>query len=152
MKATIALLLFLAVSLFAAAQGSSPEYDSTLAKQLGADEYGMKSYVLVILKTGPADIQDKELRDSLFRGHFANMRRLAEVKKLVVSGPLAANEREYRGIFIFDVGTPEEAELLLQGDPTVTAGIFEAELFRWYGSAALPVYLETAGKISKRDP
>jgi uncharacterized protein YciI len=152
MKATIALLLFLAVSLFAAAQDPSPEYDSTLAKQLGADDWGMKSYVLVILKTGPADIQDKELRDSLFRGHFSNMRRLAEEKKLVVSGPLAANEREYRGIFIFDVGTPEEAELLLQGDPTVTAGIFDAEIFRWYGSAALPVYLETVGKISKRDP
>lgn len=152
MKATITFLLFMAVSFFAAAQDPSPEYDSTLAKQLGADEYGMKSYVLVILKTGPVDIQDKELRDSLFLGHFANMRRLAEEKKLVVSGPLAANERDYRGIFIFDVGTPEEAELLLQGDPTVTAGIFDAEIFRWYGSAALPTYLETAGKISKRDP
>jgi len=152
MKAFIALLLFLAVSFFAVAQDASHEYDSTLARQLGADDYGMKSYMLVILKTGPADIQDKALRDSLFLGHFANMRMLAEQKKLVLSGPLAANERDYRGIFIFDVGTAEEAEQLLKGDPTVVAGIFNAELFRWYGSAALPVYLETARKISKRDP
>ena len=152
MKTCIAYLLFLAVSFFAAAQDSSHEYDSTLARQLGADDYGMKSYVLVILKTGPADIQDKALRDSLFLGHFANMRRLAEEKKLVVSGPLAANERDYRGIFIFDVSTTEEAEQLLKGDPTVVAGIFEAELFPWYGSAALPVYMETARKITKRNP
>jgi len=152
MKACITFLLFLAVSFFASAQDPNHEYDSALAKQLGADDYGMKSYVLVILKTGPADIQDRELRDSLFLGHFANMRRLAEEKKLVVSGPLAANERDYRGIFIFDVGTTEEAEQLLKGDPTVVAGIFDTELYPWYGSAALPVYMETARKISKRNP
>ncbi len=152
MKSSIAFLLFLAVSFLAAAQEPSHEYDSTMARQLGADDYGMKSYVLVILKTGPADIQDKALRDSLFLGHFANMRRLAEDKKLVVSGPLAANERDYRGIFIFDVETVEEAEQLLKGDPTVVAGIFDTELYPWYGSAALPVYLETARKISKRNP
>jgi uncharacterized protein YciI len=152
MKSSIAFLLFLAVSFLAAAQEPSHEYDSTMARQLGADDYGMKSYVLVILKTGPADIQDKALRDSLFLGHFANMRRLAEDKKLVVSGPLAANERDYRGIFIFDVETVEEAEQLLKGDPTVAAGIFDTELYPWYGSAALPVYLETARKISKRNP
>jgi len=152
MKTCIAFLLFLAVSFLAAAQEPSHEYDSTLARQLGADDYGMKSYVLVILKTGTADIQDKALRDSLFLGHFANMRRLAEEKKLVVAGPIAANERDYRGIFIFDVETAEEAEQLLKGDPTVVAGIFDAELYPWYGSAALPVYLETARKITRRNP
>ncbi len=29
------------------------DFDAELAEQLGADEYGMKSYILVILKTGP---------------------------------------------------------------------------------------------------
>ncbi len=152
MKTSITILLFASLSLFAEAQVPTHEYDSTLARQLGADDYGMKSYVLVILKTGPADIQDKELRDSLFLGHFANMRRLAEERRLVISGPLAANERDYRGIFIFDVSTTEEAEQLLKGDPTVVAGIFDTELYPWYGSAALPVYLETAKRISKRNP
>lgn len=152
MKTSVAFLLLLSVSFFAAAQDPSHEYDSTLAKQLGADDYGMKSYVLVILKTGPADIQDREVRDSLFRGHFANMRKLADEKLLVVAGPLSANESDYRGIFIFDVATPEEAEQLLKGDPTVAAGIFEPEIYGWYGSAALPVYLETAGKIARINP
>ncbi len=152
MKTYFTLLLSLAVSLYATAQDTSREYDSTLARQLGADDYGMKTYVLVILKTGPADIQDKELRDSLFNGHFSNIDRLASEKKLILAGPMTQNEKGYRGLFLFDVSTNEEAEELLKGDPTVVAGIFETELYLWYGSAALPVYLETAKKISRRNP
>jgi len=150
MKTSLSILLLLAVSFLAAGQNRSHEYDSTLARQLGADERGMKTYVLVILKTGPADIQDKELRDSLFAGHFSNMDRLAAEKKLVLAGPMPANDRQYRGLFLYDVKTIDEAKELLKGDPTVTSGIFDIELYQWYGSAALPVYLETAGKITKR--
>lgn len=36
-----------------------PKYDADLAKKLGADPYGMKNYVFVILKTGPADANFK---------------------------------------------------------------------------------------------
>lgn len=152
MKTYFTIVLFLSGLLFAAAQNPSHEYDSILAGQLGADDYGMKTYVLVILKTGPADILDKELRDSLFKGHFSNMDRLAAEKKLILAGPMTQNEQGYRGLFLFDVSTTEEAEQFLKGDPTVVAGIFDTELFRWYGSAALPVYLETAKKISRRNP
>ena len=64
---TICLSAFLLLTtLMATGQNANPEYDSTLAAQLGADERGMKMYVLVILKTGPNDVQDKALRDSLF--------------------------------------------------------------------------------------
>ena len=80
------------------------------------------------------------------------MDRLAREKKLILAGPMTQNEQGYRGLFLFDVSTSEEAEELLKGDPTVVAGIFDAELFRWYGSAALPVYLDTAKKISKKSP
>lgn len=34
------------------AQQKNPIYDSVLAAKLGADDYGMKKYVLVILQTG----------------------------------------------------------------------------------------------------
>lgn len=145
-------MLLMTASLIAAGQETNHDYDSIMARQLGADDYGMKTYVLVILKTGPADIQDKELRDSLFTIHFSNMDRLAAEKKLVVAGPFSTNERQYRGLFLFDVRTPEEARELVKGDPTVTSGIFDIELYQFYGSAALPVYLETAKKISKRNP
>ncbi len=78
------------------------------------------------------------------------MDRLAAEKKLVAAGPFYENDRQYRGLFLYDVKTLDEAREFLKGDPTVTSGIFDVELFMWYGSAALPVYLETAEKITKR--
>lgn len=131
------------------AQKINPDYDSTLAKQLNADDYGMKSYILVILKTGSNNVQDKQLRDSLFAGHFANMSAMVEAGKLVVAGPIDKNENNYRGIFILNVTSFEDAQLLLQNDPTIHEKVLEAELYEWYGSAALPVYLDTHDKIQK---
>lgn len=131
------------------AQKINPDYDSTLAKQLNADDYGMKSYILVILKTGSNNVQDKQLRDSLFAEHFANMSAMVEAGKLVVAGPIDKNENNYRGIFILNVTSFEDAQLLLQNDPTIHEKVLEAELYKWYGSAALPVYLDTHDKIQK---
>jgi len=59
--------LVLTASLFAAtlcfgqntAQTGTVPYDSALAKKLGADEYGMKEYVMVILSTGQSKIGDR---------------------------------------------------------------------------------------------
>lgn len=120
----------------------NPVYNKALADSLGADERGMKFYVLCLLKTGPNTTTDKTIKDSLFAGHMANIRRLAEEGKLVVAGPLEKNEKQYRGIFIFNVPTLEEAQQLLITDPAVKAKIFEADLFQWYGSAALPKYMD----------
>ena len=50
--AAIAAIL-LAAGLPAWAQAPAPAYDEPLAKTLGADDMGMRRYVLVILKTGP---------------------------------------------------------------------------------------------------
>ena len=56
----ISLFLFLLTNHNAFSQTINPEYDKALADSLGADDNGMKSYVLVILRTGPAVIEDKE--------------------------------------------------------------------------------------------
>ncbi|WP_339724401.1 YciI family protein [uncultured Paraglaciecola sp.] len=117
---------------------SNPNYNAALAKKLGADAYGMKSYVLVILKTGPNDktITDLEQRSELFKGHFANMNRLAKASKLVLAGPLM-DDKPKRGLLIFNVKTIEEAEALVKTDPAVQAGVFDYEMTKYYGSAAL---------------
>ena len=54
---------------------TTQEKNKKLADSLGADERGMKTYMLVILKTGPkdAEITDKIQRSELFKGHFSNM-------------------------------------------------------------------------------
>lgn len=46
--------------------------------------------------------------------------------------------------------TTEEAKELLQTDPAIREKLLEAELFQWYGSAALPVYLKIHEKIEKK--
>jgi len=149
MKKLLILNLLTSLMLCATGQGFNPSYDSTLAKTLGADDYGMKSYILVILKTGKNKIEDRAILDSLFAGHMANINRLAGSGKLIVAGPMGKNDNLYRGIFILNVTSYEEANELLQTDPTIKEKILEAELYKWYGSAALPVYLETHKKIEK---
>jgi uncharacterized protein len=132
-----------------AAQSQKTEYDSTLAKRLGADAYGMKAYVLVILKTGPTKVTDKVKEDSLFVGHMHNIQRLADEGKLVVSGPFFGNSAAYRGLFILNTPSLEEAQKLLETDPTIREKVFEVELYKWYGSAALGEYLPIHTKIQK---
>ncbi|HEX2532805.1 MAG TPA: YciI family protein [Chitinophagaceae bacterium] len=132
------------------AQSDNPNYDKALAERLGGDDYGMKAYVLVLLKTGPRQIDKKEVTDSLFRGHMANIGRLAAEGKLVVAGPLKKNEKAYRGIFILNVKTLEEAQALLAADPAVKEELLAAELYQWYGSAALSEYLKAHERIEKK--
>jgi uncharacterized protein YciI len=132
------------------AQADNPKYNKALADSLGADDYGMKSYVLAILKTGSYKTDKKEVLDSLFRGHMNNMGRLVADNKLIVAGPLGKNDREYRGIFILNVKTVEEAKALVATDPAIGAKLFDVELYPWYGSAALPEYLKAHEKIEKK--
>ncbi|HEX6179463.1 MAG TPA: YciI family protein [Thermoanaerobaculia bacterium] len=142
----IAFLLCAAIVPTVAAQ----TFDAELAQRLGADERGMKQYVLCILRTGPKDGEIKgDERKAIFAGHFANITRLAEEGKLVVAGPFGKNERSYRGLYIFNVPTVEEAERLVVLDPAVKAGVFVAELTPWYGTAALMVVNETHKRIEK---
>ena len=101
----------------------SPSYDAALAQRLGADERGMKRYVLVILKTGPAVNLDKQATAKLFDGHMANINRLANEGKLVVAGPLQKNAQNYRGIFIFNTSSVEETAVLLKTDPAIAGGL-----------------------------
>lgn len=149
MKTFAVLLCAVILPLFTLAQVSNAKYDSTLAARLGADDYGMKNYVLVMLKTGSNKTASKAFIDSCFEGHMKNINRLVEINKLVVAGPFGKNEQSYRGLFIFDVKTMDEAKALLQTDPAVHAKLLDADLFEWYGSAALPEYLPAAEKVTK---
>lgn len=134
------LLILFALVLFnfqkTKAQSDKPAYDSILAKKLHADNYGMKKYVMVLIKTGTNTTKDKKVLDSLFRGHMNNINDLANAGKLAVAGPFEKNDK-YRGIFIFNVETVEEAKLLCDKDPAVKAKLFDVDLYPWYGSAAL---------------
>ena len=151
MRSTLA-LFGLALAGVVAAQdkpASPPPYDAALAERLGADQRGMKSYVFVILKTGPKADLTKEESSRLFAGHMANIKRLAAEGKLVVAGPFQENPNRYEGLFVFNVKTVKEAEALLVTDPAVAAGRFSYDAYGWYGSAAMMEVTSIHNRIDK---
>lgn len=113
-----------------------PAFDPALARAVGADERGMRRYVLVVLKTGPHRMPDGPARDEMFKGHFANMARLAKEGKLALAGPFDGSEG-WRGLYVFAVADVEEARRLVETDPVVAQGEMVPEFHRWYGTAAL---------------
>ncbi len=147
----IALLLMPFTQLHCLGQNkkTNPQYDSTLAKKLGADAYGMKMYVFVLLVTGKNASTDKIWKDSCFAGHMKNMDRLVKAGKLIVAGPFGKNDKNYRGLFILNAKNPEEASEILKTDPAIRDQWLEAQMTPWYGSAGLPEYLKVTDYIWK---
>ena len=157
MKSRILAIILTVGCLFAVASGQSDtkdkpsKYDAELARKVGADDYGMRKYVLGFLKTGPKDAEVKgDARTELFKGHLANINRLAAEGKLAVAGPFNDPEKKYRGLFIFAVPTVEEAKALAETDPTVKAGVLIVEYVPWYGSAALMLTNDLHDKVQKK--
>ncbi|MGK7391647.1 MAG: YciI family protein [Candidatus Cyclobacteriaceae bacterium M2_1C_046] len=124
------------------------DYDSSYAQALGADDYGMKKYVMAFLKKGPNRDQDSATAAKIQREHLNNIGRMAEEGKLIVAGPFL-DESEIRGIYIFNVETLEEARELTETDPAVQAGRLEMELHPWYGSAVLQEVAKMHKKVAK---
>jgi len=155
------LLTFVVIMIAGCTAATTPDtptaptaFDATLAEKLGADDYGMRSYVMVILKTGPNDktITDETKRAEIFKGHFSNMETLAKDKKLVLAGPFGDPDGIRRGLYIFNVKTVEEAQKLVMTDPAVAAGVFTPEFTPYYGSAALMQVNSVHKRIAKNNP
>ena len=123
-------------------------FNAELARKYGADDYGMKKYVLAFLKRGPNQDLDSVKKMELQAAHLANITRLAEQGKLVLAGPFFGND-DLRGIYIFDVQSVQEAEDLTNSDPAIQAGSLVMELKEWYGSAALVGVNETHKSLMK---
>lgn len=143
--------LFLSITGFnAIAQTSisNPHYNAEAAKRTGADENGMRQYVLVILKTGSKRVPAGKERDAMFAGHFANINQLAKEGKLAIAGPFDGKEA-WRGLFILAVDNIDEAKKITETDPVITQGEMIAEYHLWYGSAALMEVANIHDTLSK---
>ena len=144
-------MIFVGATLFAPARAeeAASAYDPALAAAVGADENGMRRYVLVILKTSPTPVPPGPARDEMFKGHFANMKRLADAGKLALAGPLDGVDG-WRGLFIMAVSDIEEARALVATDPVVAQGEMIPEFHRYFGSAALMLVNDGHAKVSKK--
>jgi len=124
-------------------------YDSLLAKKLGADEYGMKKYVLAFLKPGSTKIDDQEKLFDIRQAHLKFITNLEQTGELIVSGPFM-DVQPLLGIFVFNVVSVDDAKKLTEGDPAVKEGALSYEFHPWYGSAALIENAKLHTKIAKR--
>ena len=147
---TVRCIAIVALALAAAAGAQdNPKFDSRLAQATGADDNGMRGYVLVIVKTGATRVPNGPARDDMFKGHFANMNRLAADGKLVQAGPLDGVDG-WRGLFVFATPDIEEAKKLVATDPVVVKGEMVPEFHKYYGSAALMLMNDLHEKVSKK--
>ncbi|WP_333608637.1 YciI family protein [Arsukibacterium sp.] len=152
MKQLFSVLLLCCFALPLAAEPVlKPQYNAELAAELGADDYGMRPYVMAILRAGPNLRHDAKTVQALQRGHMDTIARLAAEGKLVLAGPFLDNG-ELRGIYIFNVSSVEEAQALTAEDPAVKAGRLSMQLIPWYGSAALIQLNQLHQQISKQTP
>ena len=129
---------------------AKPAFDAELAKKTGADEHGMRRYVLVILRTGPTRVNDADERKAMFAGHMANIERLAKEGKLALAGPFGDDGGDWRGLFVFAVESIDEAKALVATDPVIASGEMVAEYHKWYGSAATMLIGELHEKVAKQ--
>ena len=144
----------LAASLVLASCANAPSAppapdDAALAKTWGADERGMRGYVLVILKGGPNKMAPGPERDAMFQGHFANIQRLADEGKLAIAGP-TDNTDGWRGIFVFTVKDIEEAKALTATDPVIIHGEMVAEYHKLYATAGLMGIPDVHKRLTKK--
>ena len=140
----------LAVAQDAPAQTAKPAFDAELAKKTGADDYGMRSYVLVILRTGPTRVNDPAERKAMFAGHMANIQRLSKEGKLALAGPFGDKDGDWRGLFVFAVEDIEAAKALVATDPVIIKGEMVADYHAWYSSAATMLIVELHDKVAKQ--
>jgi len=150
MRTLAACALALLATLSAHAQ-EAPAYDATKAQAWGANDNGLRPYTMVLLKTGPKRMPDGPARDEMFKGHFANMQRLAREGMLVYAGPLDGVEG-LRGLFIFATTDLDAARKAVETDPVVIHGEMVAELHKHFGSAALMGVNEMHTRLIKPKP
>ena len=128
----------------------APAFDAALAQRTGADDYGMRSYVLVILRTGPTPVKDAQAHKAMFAGHMANIGRLTKEGTLVLAGPFGDADGDWRGLFMFAVADIDAAKALVATDPVIQQGEMVAEYHTWYGSAATMLVAELHETLARK--
>ncbi len=103
----------------------------------------MTIYYVFLLKKGPTWSPDETPEIAALQdAHIANLRRLGEMGKLVINGPLLdsfAVSGEIRGIGALKTESLAEAQELISTDPMVKAGRLIFELHAWMvGKNILP--------------
>jgi uncharacterized protein YciI len=117
-------------------------YDEKEAREIAAS-MNAEIYHIFLFKKGPTWKPDPSPEvDALQEKHLANLKRLGELGKLVLNGPLLdsfAIGGEIRGIGVLKTATMKEAQALLDSDPMVQSKRLIYEIHAWMvGKGILP--------------
>ena len=97
------------------------------------------TYYFSFLRRGPKWTAEKTPEtEKLEAAHMANINAMAKTGKLVIAGPFE-KAGEYAGVFVFKVGSLDEARALAESDPAVKAGRLVVDVHPWLvGQGSLP--------------
>lgn len=111
-------------------------YDDAQAWQDVSEHFpNMTIYYVFLLRKGPTwSPEETPEIDTLQEAHVANMRRLGEMGRLIINGPLLdsmATSGEIRGIGVLRAASLAEAQEWISTDPMVKVGRLIFELHAW---------------------
>lgn len=115
-----------------------------------------ETYVFAYLVSGTEQPASRAEGAELQEGHLANIGRLAEEEVLLVAGPFGdpRPDPRQRGVFIFDVETVEDIEVITATDPMIAADVLAVEAYPFHTSAdlrALPAMYREAAHPTPQD-
>jgi uncharacterized protein YciI len=133
-------VLALAVSLLVLqSPPATPPPAAAKLPEIGPGGYEMATYYVGFLRKGPSwSGDDTPENRKLQEAHLANILRMTGEGKLLVAGPFL-DGGDLRGLYVFKVGTAEEAKALVATDPAVAAGHLSFELHPWYAAKNISV-------------
>ena len=104
-----------------------------------AQPFKQTTYYFCFLRRGPKWTAERTPETAkLQAAHMANINAMAKTGKLVIAGPFE-NGGDYAGVFVFKVGSLDEARTLAESDPAVKAGRLATEVHPWLvGEGSLP--------------
>ena len=124
--------LALALALASAQKPAEPKPVTAAPQEVGGWE--MTTYYVGFLYRGTKWTPEKTPEtERIQEGHMANIGRMQKAGVLLVAGPFA-DDGNLRGLYVFKVGSMEEAEKLVQSDPAVQAGRLRFELHPWFAA------------------
>jgi uncharacterized protein YciI len=119
-------LWILALAILTGAAATAPAADPNTTPS------EMTMVYMVLLKKGPAWTAEKTpATQAIQDAHLANIRKMWADKKLVIAGPFG-DDGDLRGVFLFQVGSLDEAKALTASDPAVQAGRLTPEIHPWW--------------------
>lgn len=93
-----------------------------------------EQYQLVILRAGdnPPEISREQIME-IQKQHLAHLTAMGKSGKMVIAGPFGDQEdKSFRGMCLYRVGSIEEARKLAEADPAVKAGRMKVQVMTWY--------------------